>query len=63
MTLFFALIGLSVFFMAVAFAVAINTSMGGTRSDYNDCSGFLMAIATALFVFGVYGLLVEVFGS
>lgn len=42
------------FLFAVAFLTGVNTSMGGTRSDYNDGSGALLVVA------GIVTCIVEV---
>lgn len=53
------LCGLGLF--ALAALIAIDTSMGGTRSDYNDGSGILVGLGALLVVAGIITLIVEGF--
>ncbi len=45
--------------VALAILLSFNTSMGGTRSDYNDGSGCLFSIGAIAAGMGVVGLLVS----
>lgn len=52
-----ALGGAVLFFAAIL--VAMNTSTGGTRSDYDDGSGFLAGFAVVVFFMGIAATIVE----
>jgi hypothetical protein len=41
--------------IALAIGIAHNTSLGGTRSDYNDGSSFVAGLGLALIVIGLVG--------
>jgi len=43
-----------------AFAIGMNTSAGGTRSDHNDGSYFIALVGTYVFAIGVIAAIYEV---
>ena len=54
-----ALAGFVLFGLGVA--VSANTSMGGTRSDYDDGSGCMIYAALALIAVGIVATVLEIF--
>ena len=52
------LLGIAIF--ALAIGVSINTSMGGTRSDYTDSSGCLFTLGAFVAFVGLAHLVTEI---
>lgn len=50
---------IGVVLMVFSITIAINTSIGGTRSDYNDGSGVVAGIGAVFFVVGVAGVVLS----
>lgn len=51
---------LGVFLFLYAFVIPMNTSTGGTRSDYNDGSSFLAGLGVIVIITSLIGLIVEI---
>ena len=50
------LLGAALF--ALGILITMNTSMGGTRSDYNDGSGFISSVGIIFVVIGILGAVI-----
>ena len=58
----FAIITLiGIFLFLIASVISVNTSMGGTRSDYNDGSDFIGIISLIALFVGIIGMIVKAF--